>query len=168
MLQLQNCGYASNDLFTLALGHAAYPKAERHVLFGCHVWIQGIVLKDHGHAAFSRPNGGDVDPVDENTSLGDVINAANEAQQRGFSATGRPHEYNALTILNFKFNGADSFESGEAFADGLELDASHCRIPNQLAFDGRRGNAFDEVPLKREENDKNRKRRKRGCSHRRA
>src|SRR5580693_3813323 len=128
MLHLQNRRHASDSLSALRLGNARDAKAEAHVLLGGHVGIQGIVLKDHRHAAFGRSNSRNVNAVNKNTTLGYVLDTANEAQQGRFSAAGRPHENDALAILNLQFDGAESYEVGEAFADRFELNASHCSL----------------------------------------
>ncbi|MPN31708.1 hypothetical protein SDC9_179182 [bioreactor metagenome] len=58
---------------------------------------QRVVLKDKSHLTIARMQAADVGTMEANMSAGLVFQPGNNAQQCGFTGTGRPQQGNHLT-----------------------------------------------------------------------
>ena len=66
--------------------------------------IESVGLEHHCHAAFRRLHIVDWKVVDENLAVGHFLKSCDHSKQRGFSASGRPHEDNELAVRDFEIN----------------------------------------------------------------
>ena len=85
-LQMQDACRLHHPGLPFGLGYSTQLQAERHVLCHRHVWIKRVALKNQSQAALRGRHIVDTSSVDLQLARGDLFQAGNHAQQRGFSA----------------------------------------------------------------------------------
>jgi hypothetical protein len=105
-----------------ASGTFLQAQREADVLRHRHVRIKGIGLEHHGDAALVRRHVVDALAVEDQIAVVDALKAGDHAQQRRFSAAGRPDEDGEFAILDGDVDALDDFQGTVEFADVLEID----------------------------------------------
>src|SRR5690606_13346433 len=84
-----------------------------------HVRIEGIALKHHGDVSIVGRDVVHHASTDFDGSTGDVFQGRNHALGRRFPASGRPDQYDELTVLDAQIEVVDDL--GPAFVDLVDV-----------------------------------------------
>ena len=117
LLQLEDARRLADACLDLRLGAAVEAQSEAHVLEHAEMRIERVGLEHHGDTPFTRLQGVAPCVTDEEVAGGDVFQARDHAQQRGFAAAGRADEDDELL--------------GDVEVDALMI--SWCELPRRLA-----------------------------------
>jgi hypothetical protein len=105
-------------LFHFGLGHAGQIQGERHVFAHAHVRVQRVGLEHHRQVTLGRADFGDVAAIEFDGAAADFLQPRDQAQQRGFSATGRANEDHEFLVVHFKVDALDDLKNRRSlFAD---------------------------------------------------
>ena len=96
--QPQHLGGAADALVDLAPAEAHVLESESHVLVHAHVRVERIGLEHHGKPAVGGRNVRDALAVDQDVAAADLLEAGDDAQQRGLAAAGGADEHHELAI----------------------------------------------------------------------
>lgn len=112
-------------------------EAEGHIIEDGHVWVEGVVLKDHGDITILWLDLIDDATGDGDGAAGDFLEAGDHAQRSGFAATGRPDQDHEFAVTDIEVDFLNCFERG-IFAGGridLEeiLDNNFCHDALRIA-----------------------------------
>jgi type 1 glutamine amidotransferase len=108
---------------------AAQQQAERHVLIHRHVWVQGVVLEDHGDVAVFRGDAVDDAVADADGAGGDVLEAGDHAQGGALAAAGGADEDDELAIVDLQGDVVDRpHVTGIDLGDAFEMHLGHGRL----------------------------------------
>ena len=103
----QNVSGFLDLLVDLRLGGLAQLEAERHIVVYCHVWIKRVALEHHGNVAILRGHVVDDPVADFDLTIGDFLQAGQQAQAGGLATTGRADEYQEFLVDNFNVEIVD-------------------------------------------------------------
>jgi hypothetical protein len=124
-LDLQALHSLADALLDFLGRHACIAQAEREILAHGHVWVEGVLLENHGHVA--RPGRQRVDAPAFQVDLAGVnrLEAGNHAQQRRFAAAGGTQEYNELAGMDFERQVVDYTHVAEVLAHSGQSHPCH-------------------------------------------
>ena len=77
-------------------------QGEGHVFVNGHVAVKGVVLEHHGHVPVLGGGLGDVLAIQEQMSLGDILQTGDHPQRGGLAAAGGSHQYDQLAVLHIQ------------------------------------------------------------------
>ena len=116
---------ASTFRLISSFGCAGHLQAEADIAAHAHMRIERVGLEDHRQAALGRRHVDDVDAVDEDLAGGHVLQAGDQAKQRGLAAAGRTDEDDERAVVDLEIDIVDDVNAAEALVDALELDLPH-------------------------------------------
>src|SRR5690606_2843689 len=100
---------------------AAYPEAERDVLFHGHVWEQGETLRHQTDIACLHRRLRDIIAIEQDDATGRVLKAGDHAQYRRLAAAGWTKKRNELARSDQKIDVVDGGNTAERLSHVLEL-----------------------------------------------
>ncbi len=106
-------------------GGAGLPEAERHVVLHRQVRIERVALEDHGDFAIGGGGGVDAPAVDQDVARGRVLEAGDDAEQRGLAAAGGADEDAELAVGDGEVDAPDDVGLAEGLGDGAEVELAH-------------------------------------------
>ena len=138
--------------FRRAFAARAYAQAERDVLENREVVEQRVVLKDEPHASALRRLTGGVDPVEVDGTLIGMLEAGDDAQQRGLARAGRSEQPHELPGLHRQVDAVECLVAAKPMTDAPGFDAHTCsrstpagdRADSRPPFDNRSGDERQE------------------------
>ncbi len=111
---VRGVGHARVDLVVWSLAQA---QSERHVLEHGFVWIERVVLEDHGDVARSRRQRVDHAVADGDLARSEVLEPRDHAQQRGLPASRRSDEHDELARFNVEIDAVDDLRAAVGLDD---------------------------------------------------
>src|SRR2546426_11104469 len=116
VLNSQYLGCLSNSLFDLSSRKLPHFETKGHILKYSLMWIQGIILKDHGDVAVSGRQLIHQTLADEDFSRRDLFESSDHSERSRFSTARRSHQDHELSVLNDKRRVLHRVNSTESLA----------------------------------------------------
>ena len=116
-----------NSLASLGTRHFPHPQAKFDVLPHRHVREQRVLLKDHPGSSVLLWCTVDRQTVDDNRSGVRPVQAADQPQQRGLTATAGPEQGNEFVLSHVERHAADSVHRPKALVHIAKLDVAAAR-----------------------------------------
>jgi hypothetical protein len=98
----QQVGHSHDPLRALAAGDSSEPQANAEIVSDTHVWIQCVVLKDHGDVACLWRQVRNVSVSNPDFTRGDCLKAGNHSQKGRLATSGRANEDKKLAIRDLE------------------------------------------------------------------
>src|ERR1700730_6124148 len=89
------------------------------------VRIEPVALEDHGDAAPARRQLVDDLPINEHLAGGRLLQAGNDAQERGLSASRRSKQHHELAVARLQADAVDGIHASERLPDLVDSDRGH-------------------------------------------
>ena len=105
----------------------AHAHAELDVLPSRHVGEQAVRLEHHAHVAFGGRHADEVGAVDQQLSVGRLLEAGHDPQGGGLAAAARPEQRHELARCDRQRQLLERHRRAEHLADTLEIKRGHSR-----------------------------------------
>ena len=128
-LEAENVGGLRDSLLDLGLVGLSQLQRKAHVVVDGHVWIERIVLKDHGYIALFRRHVVDDAPADRDLAARDILETGDHAQQRGFAAARRADQHHEFAVLDIDIDAMDDRRRSIGLAHVPNINRRHTRLP---------------------------------------
>ena len=127
--EVKHLGCLCNGLVLLGLVKTCHAQRESDVLAHRHVRIERVALEHHRKAALCWHDFGCILAIDRDVAFGDVLEAGDQAQERGFPAARRADEHHELAIFDGEVERRNDLDTAETLGNLVELNLSHVRSP---------------------------------------
>ena len=123
--QAQSCRGLGDRLSNARLGLATDLKRVAHVPGNVEMRVEGIGLEHHGDVAVARRHVVHQRPADAKLPAGQILQAGDDAPERGLAAARRPDEHSELAVPDGERDVLEHIDRAEALVQAGDLDPGH-------------------------------------------